>query len=157
MIENDLIPIRKRALKILGNRNMSAQEMEKRLTVKGEAQEAARDTVEWLVELGYIDDDNYATLIVRHYASKGYGIARIKDELFKRGIPRDMWEDKLAALGDADMEDAALEYLQKKLRGGTDEADLRRAKDALLRRGYSYDDARAAVNRYLEEVESGIS
>jgi regulatory protein len=152
MIENDLIPIKKRALRILGKRNMSAKEMEKRLTGKGETQEDARETVQWLVELGYINDEDYATLIVRHYSSKGYGIARIKDELFKRGIPRDMWEDKLAALGEADMEEAALEFLQKKLRGGNDEAELRRAKDALIRRGYSFGDARAAVNKYLETI-----
>ena len=141
---------KKRALKILGSRNFSEQEMIKRLTGKGEKQEDAEETVRWLVELGYINDSDYATLIIRHYSTKGYGEARIKDELFKRGIPRDLWDTKLSELDSDDMGDVALEFLKKKLRGSDNKDDLRRASDALVRRGFSYDDARAAIKRYME-------
>ena len=144
---------KKRALKILGNRNFSEQEMLKRLTGKGEAQEDAEETVRWLVELGYINDSDYATLIVNHYSAKGYGLARIRDELYKRGIPRDLWDEKLAELDDEDMLDTAIEFLRKKLRGSQDKDDLRRASDALVRRGYSYSDAKSAINKYLEDNE----
>ena len=141
---------KKRALKILGSRTYSEKEMFKRLTDKGETQEDAGETVRWLVELGYINDFDYATLIVRHYSGKGYGVARIKDELYKRGIPRDMWDEKLAELDGDEMDDTALEFLKKKLRGSDDKDDLRRASAALVRRGYSYDDAKSAINRYIE-------
>jgi len=141
---------KKRALRILAKRSISEKEMLKKLTEKGESQENADETIKWLVEMGYINDFDYATLIVRHYAGKGYGIARIKDELYKRGIPRDYWDEKLADLDKSELKDTALEFLQKKLRGSTDKNDLRRAQDALVRRGYSYDDAKIAVNGYLE-------
>jgi regulatory protein len=144
---------KKRALRILGNRNFSEQEMHKRLVSKGETEENAAETVRWLVELGYINDSDYTTLIVRHYAAKGYGEARIKNELFKRGIPRDYWEEKLAEISDEDQSDAAVEFLTKKLRGSDDKDDLRRAATALVRRGFSYDEARAAVSNYLESQE----
>jgi len=144
---------KKRALRILGNRSFSEQEMHKRLIGKGESEDNAAETVRWLVELGYINDSDYATLIVRHYIAKGYGEARIRDELYKRGIPRDLWEEKLSEIDDTEVNDAALEFLSKKLRGSNDKDDLRRASDALVRRGYSYDDARAAVNRYMENQE----
>jgi len=144
---------KKRALKILGNRNFSEQGMLKRLTSKGESEENAAETVSWLVELGYINDSDYATLIVRHYASKGYGEARIRDELFRRGIPRVIWEEKLAEVDSTEVNDAAQEFLIKKLRGSGDKDDLRRASDALVRRGYSFEDAAAAVKRYLENQE----
>ena len=144
---------KKRALKILGNRNFSEKEMFKRLTAKGEAPEDAEEAVKWLVELGYINDSNYATLIVRHYAVKGYGEARVRDELYKRGIPRDLWDDKLTELDSEELGDAALEFLNKKLRGSDDKDDLRRASDALVRRGFSYNDARAAIKNYLESLE----
>ena len=147
---NDLESTKKRALRILGSRNFSEQEMHKRLVGKGETEEDATETVRWLVELGYIDDSNYATLIVSHYTQKGYGESRVKEELYKRGIPRDLWDEKLAELEDAQTNDAALEFLGKKLRGSEDKDDLRRAKEALVRRGFSYDEANAAVNRYLE-------
>ena len=141
---------KKRALRILGNRNYSEQEMRKRLIGKGESAENAEEAVAWLVELGYINDSDYASLIVNHYSGKGYGVSRIRDELYKRGIPRDLWDDKLASLDEEDMTDSALEFLRKKLRGSEDKDDLRRASDALVRRGYSYDEARTAVNKYLE-------
>ena len=51
------------------------------------------------------------------------------------------------------MEAAAYDFLNKKLRGSRDKADLRRATDALCRRGFSYEEAKTAINRYLELVE----
>jgi len=141
---------KKRALRILGNRNFSEQEMRKRLIGKGEPTEAAEEAVAWLVELGYINDSDYASLIVNHYSGKGYGVSRIRDELYKRGIPRDLWDEKLAMLDEEDMTDMALEFLNKKLRGSEDKDDLRRASASLVRRGFSYDEARAAINRYLD-------
>jgi len=144
---------KKRALKILGSRNFSEAEMIRRLTGKGESREDAEGAVRWLVELGYINDSDYATLIVRHYSGKGFGEARIRDELYKRGIPRDLWDEKLDELEKAESNDAALEFLKKKLRGSDDKDDLRRASDALVRRGFGYNDARAAITRYLEWQE----
>jgi len=151
----DLESVKKRALKILGNRSYSEQEMYKKLTGKGETEEDAAEAVRWLVELGYISDPDYATLIVRHYSAKGYGETRIRDELYKRGIPRDLWDEKFDEINEDDMDDAALVFLKKKLRGSDDKDDLRRASDALVRRGFSFDDARAAVNRYLEMLGNG--
>ena len=142
---------KERALRILGSRNLSAREMEKRLISKGETAGTAQQTVKWLEDIGAIDDKEYATLIVRHYISKGYGLARIRDELFKRGIDREMWDE---ALSDLDgMEDAAYEFVSKKLRGDCGKDDLKRAANTLCARGFSYEEARAAVNRYLESIE----
>ncbi|MCL2409572.1 MAG: recombination regulator RecX [Oscillospiraceae bacterium] len=142
---------RERALKILGSRNMSKCALEKRLVQKGESVEDAQEAVEWLEELRLIDDEEHAAAIVRHYSGKGYGAAKIKDELYRRGIPREMWDEALGQLGD--MDDAALEFLQKKLKGGSDKTELRRAMDALSRRGFSYEEARRAMSRYIEMIE----
>jgi len=142
---------KERALKILGSHNMSKHALEKRLIEKGESAEAAQAVVEWLEALKLINDEEHAAAIVRHYAGKGYGLAKIKDELYRRGIPRDMWDDALGQRGDTD--DAALAFLQKKLRGSDDKTEMRRAMDALSRRGFSYEEARRAMNQYLETIE----
>ena len=147
----DLVSTKKRALRILGNRNFSEHEMQRRLVSKGETQENSEETVRWLVELGYINDADYAGLIVRHYSAKGYGVSRIRDELYKRGIPRDLWDEKLAMLDESGTSDATLEFLRKKLGESKDKDDLRRAADSLVRRGFTYDEARTAVNRYMSE------
>jgi len=140
-----------RALRILGNRDISTYEMETRLIEKGESEQTARETVQWLVEIGYIDDSKYAVQIVRHYATKGYGLFRIKDELHRRGVPRDLWDDALCEI--PDISDAAADFLMKKLRGSRDKTDLRRAADALCRRGFGYEEASVAVSRYLEALD----
>ena len=128
--------------------------MRTRLIGKGEDPENAEETVKWLVDLGYINDPDYAEQIVKHYCGKGYGSSRIRDELYKRGIPRDLWDDKLSQLDDEEMYDAALEFLKKKLRDSKNEDDLRRASETLVRRGFSYDEARSAISRYLEAIEN---
>ena len=145
---------KKRALKILGNRRFSEKELYDRLTSKGESQENSEETVAWLVSLGYINDETYALQIVEHYSYKGYGLARVRDELYKRGIPRDMWDSVLTAIDNDGASDAAVAFLSKKLRGSLEQNDIRKARDALVRRGFSYDDAKLAVTKYLESEGS---
>ena len=140
-----------RAVRILGNRNLSAFELERRLVDKGESQDTAQEAVKWLEDLGAVNDKQYALTIVKHYCAKGYGLARIKDELYRRGIPRDMWDEALNRLDN--MDEAAYDFIDKKLGGSRDKTELRRAADALCRRGFSYEEARAAINRYLENTE----
>jgi len=138
-----------RALRILGSRNLSAREIRKRLESRGDSEDTANSTVEWLEGIGAINDNEYAESIAKYYSQKGYGVSRIKNELFRRGIPRDLWDGALEQIGE--MEDPMRVYLEKKLRGSTDKDDLRRATDALCRRGFGYEEARAAVRRYVEE------
>ena len=139
-----------RALRILGNRSLSAREMEVRLIGKGESAETARRTVEWLEDIGMVNDCEYAGMIARHYIAKGYGIARVKNEFFKRGIQRELWEEALNDL--SGMEEASYNFIAKRLKGECGKDELRHAANALIARGFSYEEARAAVNRYLEGV-----
>ena len=155
---------RARAMRILGSRQLSSREMERRLVDKGETEETARETVRWMEEIGAIDDGSYAASIVRHYTGKSYGPARVRDELLRRGIPRDLWDGAWAALdemgtdevgiGEKGADDPVHRFLEKKLGGSQDKGDLRRATDALCRRGYGYEEARTALSRYLETIEN---
>jgi len=140
-----------RAMRILGSRNYSSSEMERRLISKGESSETAKETVRWLEDVGAVDDHKYAEAIVQYYSAKGYGVFRIKDELYRRGIAREMWDDALAGLDN--MRDAAYDFIGKKLGGSREKADIRRATAALCARGFGYDEARDAVSRYLDRSD----
>ncbi|MDR3209311.1 MAG: RecX family transcriptional regulator, partial [Oscillospiraceae bacterium] len=87
---------RQRALRVLGSRVMSRGEMEARLIKLGETEETAAETAEWLSDIGLIDDLEYARAIARGYSRRGYGSRRVRDELYKRRIPRGMWDEALA-------------------------------------------------------------
>jgi len=145
---------RTRALRIVSKRSISAAEIKKRLIDRGDSEEVADFTVNWLKELDLINDLDYAHSIVRHYSEKGYGPARVKDELFKRGIPREIWDDVMEGeLDNTDIEIAANVFLEKKFKGSLEEAEINRASHALVRRGFSYEQAWQAVNKYLKENE----
>ena len=130
---------RQRALRIIGARAMSVKELTDRLKEKGESTENAEDAAAWLQELHLLDDAQYAAMCVRHYAAKGYGAGRIRSELYRRGIPRELWDDTL---------------LRRRLRSDTPDRDeLRRASDYLYRRGFGRDEIRAAIARYQDNFE----
>ncbi|MDR1131404.1 MAG: recombination regulator RecX [Oscillospiraceae bacterium] len=141
---------KERALRLIGARPLSKKELFNKLTEKGETPENAEECVGWLERLHYLDDAQYAGMIVRHYAGKCFGARRIKGELYRRGVPRALWDEALAALDGT--EERVYELLRRRLGGEMpDRAGLKKAADALSRRGFSWDEINAAVRRYREE------
>ncbi len=146
----ELSACKERALRIIGARPLSEKELFNRLVEKGEAAENAEICVEWLRGLHYLDDTQYAGMIVRHYAAKGYGVQKIRSELFRHGVPKPLWEDAIAEMPET--EDKAFELLCRRL--GSDEpdrAELKKATDMLYRRGFSWDEIKSAVNKFKTE------
>ena len=76
---------KKRALWLLDKRDYSRAELIGKLTEKGYEETAAESAVDRLAELGFVDDARYAPIVVRHYAAKGYGARRVRQELQRRG------------------------------------------------------------------------
>lgn len=76
------------AARMAAGRMLSKQEVQRRLTKKGAAEGEAAETADWLEGLGAVNDEAYAGVIARHYGAMGYGPARVKQELHRRGIPR---------------------------------------------------------------------
>lgn len=138
------------AADLIGRRAMSRASLEKKLREKGASEADARYAAEWLEAIGAIDDADYAALLADHCARQGYGPQRVKQKLFEKGVPRDLWEDALATLPDpAEAIDA---YLRSKCRGELDEREKKRLTDGLLRRGFAWGDIRAGLNRLGAEV-----
>lgn len=143
---------RVKAAQLASGRMMSRKELADKLNRKGIAPDNAEEAVEWLTSLGAVDDAAYAGVIARHYAASGYGPGRVRQELQKRGVPRELWDDALSQLPDS--ADAIDRFLKKKLGGRTpDRAALKKLSDALLRRGFSWSDIRPALNRLGEEID----
>ena len=139
------------AADLIGKRAMSRRDLERKLQEKGASEAEARYAAEWLEAIGAINDADYAALLVRHCAQLGYGPARIRDKLYEKGVPRELWEDALDTL--PDQSEDVDRFLRSKLRGELpDEKEKKRLTDALLRRGFSWGDVRAAWNRLGSET-----
>ena len=140
------------AARMASGRMLSRRELTDKLNRKGVDPDTAAETADWLEALGAVDDAAYAGVIARHYAAGGYGPGRVRQELQKRGIPRELWDDALFQLPDS--AEAIDLFLRKKLGGRTpDRAMLKKLSDALLRRGCSWNDIRPALNRLGGEIE----
>lgn len=143
---------RVKAARLASGRMLSRKELTDKLSRKGIDPDTAEETADWLESLGAVDDAAYAGIIARHYAASGYGPGRVRQELQKRGVSRELWDDALSQLPDS--ADAIDRFLQKKLSGRTpDRALLKKLSDALLRRGFSWSDIRPALNRLGEEID----
>lgn len=143
---------KQRALSIIGARPISTKELFDRLKEKGETPEHAEQTVQWLTNLRLLNDAEYAAMCVRHYAAKGYGPGKIRNEFYRRGIPKDLWDDALSTMPEQD--DQIDRLLRKKLRSpAPDRNELQKAADFLYRRGFHRDEIQAAIQRYCDESE----
>lgn len=141
-----------RAANMISARPLSRRELEKRLREKGATDEDAASAADWLENIGALDDAAYAAMLVRHYSAAGYGAARIRDELFRRGVPREYWEDALALIPDP--QESIRRLIETKTKGrSVDEKQRRRLADALLRRGFPWDAVKSAINALGKSIE----
>ena len=143
---------KERALALLDRRDYSRAELLKKLLEKGVDEAEATEAVDRLEELGFVDDARYAPIVVRHYAAKGYGARRVQQELARRGIPKELWDEAMTQMPAQD--DTIDRLLRTRLRAGeTDRAAVKRASDFLLRKGYGWDEIKSALARYHADIE----
>lgn len=149
-----------RALNLLAFQSRSSRDLKRRLVQKGELEVNAEAAVARLVAAGLLDDAQYARQVARSkVAGQGASRRRLQQELFKRGVDREVAD---AAIGDVMSEEGVDEgevverFARKKLRSldGLDSATRRRRLYAFLaRRGYDGEAIRRAMSRVLDEAE----
>ncbi len=143
---------KKSAAKTLARRSVSKCELSKKLADKGFSQEEAEEAVGWFEERGFLDDDSYADGLVSYYVSRGYGDMRIRQELSRRGIERDICDEKLRSLPERTEDISRL--IERKLGGETVSPDKKKKIVAFLsRRGFRYDEIRAAFEKLQLDSE----
>lgn len=133
-----------RAVRIISATSISKKDLESRLIQKGEQPAQARQAIGWLEELHLLDDARTAEQIVHSCISKGYGLSRAKQALYEKRIPRELWEEALS--GYPDQKERIVSFLKARLPDPGDAKATKKAIDALLRRGHSYGEIRAALS-----------
>ena len=144
--------VRIKAAEQLSRRAMSAGELERKLREKGASPEHAEAAVRRMTDLGVIDEAVYAEMIVRRCGTKGYGRRRAEQELMRHQIPRAYWEDALEALPAPEEKLDALIAARLKA-DPPDEAERKKLAAYLQRRGYGWEEIRAALRRRASEPE----
>lgn len=116
--------------------------------------ELSQSVCELLTERGYLDDLRLAKRYAEtFYEFKNMGLARIRNELYRRGIAREDIQEALSRYEGEDQVPRVLEYAEKKydLSGISDRKYRQKVFSGLMRAGFSCEDITDALNRYESE------
>lgn len=138
------------ALELISRRLMSRREVKEKLLQKGADEDAADYSVQWLTGHGFLSDESYAAAVARHYAAKGYGAGRVRSELSRRGVERELWDEAVEQMPQTD--EKLRKLIAARLKDPEDRDQIRKVSAALFRRGYSWEEIRAALRSYTDEI-----
>lgn len=140
------------AVTLLSRRDHSIRELTEKLHRKGYTQ-GVKEAIDKLVAGGYVSDERFARLYVRELRTlKKYGKRRIEQELYRKGVDRDIISE---VLEETDFEESELVALieRKYSRYLGDEKGIQKTVNSLLRMGYSYGEIRDALKTVNENTE----
>ena len=157
------------AVEILAKRLVSTAELRSKLVAKKLFSPAEiEDAVLTVKRMGALHDDFLAEDVARSYRSRGYGPARIRMALRKRGIPQEIIDQTLNGKdedaepvdsGQSEDGENAFAVLHRKAAQFRREPDVRKRKAKAVRclvgRGFTYEDAINAADRWLREEGGG--
>jgi regulatory protein len=144
------------AIKLFTIRSRSAWELRQRLKEKEFSESAISHAAGRLSDLGYLNDERFASDRANYLMAKGYGPELIRAELKRKGIAADIITDVLARFRErpeAEIERVE-EIARRKLKAMKDvepAAAAHRLTGFLVRRGFSIDSIRHVLRELLNE------
>ena len=145
------------AVSLLAQRARSSGEIEQKLRDRFYLPETVEMVLYKLEKEHFLNDEAFAMEYAAALSRRQTGRARIAQDLRRKGIDPALIQRALEALDEEESDDAAFTLARKLLKRYEREADPRKAMQKLLmamaRRGYGFEEARAAAERALQELE----
>lgn len=142
-----------RAVTLLAQRARSGGEIRQKLE-KAHYLEDTIDMVLYKLEKErLLDDEAFARDYAASCARRQMGKSRIRMELVRKGLPRELIDRTMEELPQEEADDAAIRLAQKLLRrhnGEDTRKEMQKVLAAMARRGYSYEDSREAIEAALQ-------
>jgi regulatory protein len=136
---------RETALRILGRREHSAEQLRRKLALRGHGEARADAVVDQLAAAGWQSDDRYAESLARSRAGQGYGPLRIRAELHAAGVGEEQIDTVIEAL-DVDFVDLARRTHARHFRGPAEgPAEHQKQYRYLAGRGFESEQIRAVL------------
>lgn len=135
----------------LSRRDHSAKELKDKL-LKTVDELSADRAIEKFVEMGYIDDEKYAVSLSKYlFENKNYSENHVRQELYKRGISKDIISDVLSE-NEIDEADSVICIINKNYISKLETDDGKeKVIAALMRKGFKYRDIKTAFYRIENE------
>ncbi len=143
------------ALGYLTTRMRSAYEMKTYLHSKGYMEEEVDQTMVRLNELGFINDEQFTSELVRaKTAIRPIGRRALSYALKQKGIPKECAEQGLSLYSQEDEQTACLELFEKLAqKHGMDRKGYGKIQRALVARGFGYDTIQQTASQFKERNE----
>ena len=151
-ITKTLLPKRatKRAMELLTKKDYTEKKLRDKLADGLYSEDVIDAAIDYVKSYNYLDDERYARDYISYnieYRSKN----RIKQDLMTRGVPKDIIDSVLAEFTDEQCRDAEMEQIgrllvKKHYDTSMDYKDKQKIIAFLLRKGYSMDAIRSAMN-----------
>ncbi len=142
-----------KAIDLISRREHSRKEIITKLSQRGYG-EVADEVADRLEEKGYLDDERFANMYAQELKSRrSFGKRRISQELYMKGIDRDIIYDVLENLEESPQEEIIDILSRKYPHCLEDEKNKARAVNGLIRLGYSSYDIRSAIREYENMCE----
>lgn len=145
-----MISARDYALKVIGFKDRTEKEIREKLTQKGYDEIIIEDETEFLKSYGFINDSRYTERFTHDAINiKKWGKARIKTELLRKGIDREIIENTIEDIFSELDDDRLFGEMQKRFKN-SDFSNIKertRIFNFYLRRGFSPDEIKGAMNR----------
>ena len=134
----------------------SRAQLGQKLSQRGCPADVAATVLDRMTEVGLVDDQAYAQMLVRsQQAGRGLAKRALARKLRNQGIEEDLADEALASISDADERDRALALVERKLRamhGLGIEVQTRRLAGMLARKGYSWSVTSAVIGEAIADA-----
>lgn len=149
---NDFEKAKECAFWYINKRRYTKKELINKLIQREYDREIAEEAVKYLEELDYVNDADYARRYIHDAVRiKKHGIIRIKNDLYQKGIDRNVIDEVLVDI-DVDSANVINELIQLKANNLdlTDEKQFNKLVAFLVRRGFNYGESVHSVRNYRE-------
>ena len=132
----------------------SRVQLERKLKQRGCDDDVAGRVLDRMTEVGLVDDEAYAEMLVRaRHSEKGLARRALAHELRKQGIDQEVADEALRQVGAGDERMRAEQLVAKRMRGLhglAPEVQTRRLAGLLARKGYSSEVAWRVVREAVD-------
>lgn len=137
----------------LSRRDYSVKELKTKL-LKSVDEVSAQKAVDRYIEAGYLDDEKYCQRLIEYLLDvKKFSTANIKQECFKRGINREIVDEKLSII-EIDNVSTIIKLIKSKYATKLNQENGKeKVIAALQRKGFYYSDIKSAFYRIEEYYE----
>ena len=160
LLEKQYKPCLEYAVTLLGQRAYAEKELEARLQHAGYHPSTTEMVIYKLQKSHILNDQDYAQMYAQQRVESKVGQYRIARELRKKGVDADTIRETLAEVPEEEMLEGAISLVQRQLahpRAGEDpRKTAQRITAMLVRRGFSFDVTKKALEQVRSDMTDGI-